>query len=84
MVKSKLDSSILNNEPDIEGYDLIRLVCLSKEGEVVYYIRKFLSYNHKSIFYCDIESIFFFSCLNQSQFWLECYIISHYFESSLK
>ena len=54
--ESKLDSSFLNSELDIEDYDLIRLDHL-KPG-VPCYIRKFLSYKHKLSFCSNIESIF--------------------------
>ena len=56
--ESKLDSSILNSELDIDGYDLIRFDCSRKGGRFACYIKKSLSYNHKTSFYCNIESIF--------------------------
>ena len=50
--KSKLDSSILNSELDIEDK------CLRTEGGAAYYITKSLSYNHKPNFCGDTKSIF--------------------------
>ena len=50
--KSKLDSTILNSEVDIENK------CLRTEGGVAYYIRKSLSYNHKSTFCGHTKTIF--------------------------
>ena len=55
---SKLDSSILNSELDIDEYNLIRLDRSRRGGGVACYIRKSLSYNHKTSFYRNIESIF--------------------------
>ena len=40
--KSKLDSSILNSELDIEDYDLVRLNSSKRGGRVACYIRKSL------------------------------------------
>ena len=68
--ESKQDSSFLNSEVDIVGYDIIRLNRSRRRGEVICYIKKSLSYNHKTSFCPNIESIFmdiFWS--NQSQFW---------------
>ena len=56
--ESKLDSSILNSELDIDEYDLIRLDRSRRGGGVACYIRKSLSYNHKTSFCRNIESIF--------------------------
>ena len=61
--ESKLDSSILNSELDIDEYNLVRLdhsrrVVEGGGGEVTCCIRRSLSYNHKSSFCCNIESIF--------------------------
>ena len=50
--KSKLDSTILNSEVDIENK------CLRTKGGVAYYIRKSLSYNHKSTFCGHAKTIF--------------------------
>ena len=50
--KSKLHSSILNSELDIEDK------CLRTEGGVAYCIRKSLSYNHKPNFCGDTKNIF--------------------------
>ena len=50
--KSDLDSSILNSEVDTEDK------CLETEGGVAYYIRKSLSYNHKSTVCGHTKSIF--------------------------
>ena len=55
--ESKLDSSILYSELDIDEYDLIRLDCSRRGGGAVCYVRKALSFNHKTIFYRNIESI---------------------------
>ena len=56
--ESKLDSSILNSELDIDEYNLIRLDRSRREGRVACSVGKSLSYNHKTSFCCDIESIF--------------------------
>ena len=48
--ESKLDSSILNREVDIEDYDLIRVDHSSRRDAVACYFRKLSSYNHKSSF----------------------------------
>ena len=56
--ESKLDSSILNSELDIDEYDLIRLERSRSGGGVACYIRKSLSYNHQTSFCRNIESIF--------------------------
>ena len=45
--ESKLDSSVLKSEVDIDEYDLIRLDPARRGGGVACYIRKSLSYNHK-------------------------------------
>ena len=45
--ESKLDSSVLKSEVDIDEYDLIRLDPPRRGGGVACYIRKSLSYNHK-------------------------------------
>ena len=50
--ESKLDSSILNSELDIE-YKRLRPGC-----RIAYYIRQSLSYNHKPKFCGDTKSIF--------------------------
>ena len=44
--ESKLDSSVLKSEVDIDEYDLIRLDPARRGGGVACYIRKSLSYNH--------------------------------------
>ena len=59
--KSKLGSSVLNSEVDIEDK------CLRTEGGVAYYIRKFLSYNHKSTFCGHTKSIFIDIFLSKSK-----------------
>ena len=56
--ESKLNSSILNCELDIGEYDLIRLEGSRRGGGAACYIRKSLSYNHKTSFCRNIESIF--------------------------
>ena len=56
--ESKLGLSILNSKLDIDDYDLIRLDSSQREGEFTCYIRKSLSYNHKTKFCFNIESIF--------------------------
>ena len=55
--ESKLDLSILNSEEDTEGY-VIRTNHSKRGGEVAFFIRKWLSYNHKSSFCPNTESIF--------------------------
>ena len=56
--ESELGSSISNSELDTDEYDLIRLGRSSRGGGVACYIRKSLSYNHKTSFCRNIESIF--------------------------
>ena len=56
--ESKLDSSILNKKLDIDDYNLFRLDHSRRGGRVSCYIRKSLSYNHKTNFCRNIESIF--------------------------
>ena len=56
--ESKLDSSTLNSEVDIVGYDIIRMDRSRREGGVECYIKKSLSYYHKSSFSLNIENIF--------------------------
>ena len=65
--KSKLDLSILNSGLNTKDYDLIRLYRSRRGGGVTCYIRKFLSYNHKSSFCRDIESIFIDIFLSKSK-----------------
>ena len=55
--KPKVDSSILNNEPDTDDYDLIRLDRSRRNDRVACYIRKSVSYNHKTSFCRGTESI---------------------------
>ena len=45
--ESKLDSSVLKSEVDIDEYDLIILDPPRRGGGVACYIRKSLSYTHK-------------------------------------
>ena len=45
VTESKLDSSILDTEIDIEGYDLLRNVRNRHGGGVACYIRKYISFN---------------------------------------
>ena len=59
--ESKLDSSILNGELDIEDKRL------RSGGGVACYIRKYLSYNHKPNFCGDTKSIFIDSFLPKSK-----------------
>ena len=56
--ESKLDSSFLTSEIDADQYDLIRLCHSRRERRVACYIRKSLSYNHKTRFCRKIESNF--------------------------
>ena len=59
--ESKLNTSTLNSELEIEDYDLIRLDRSSRGDEVACYIRKSLSYRHyhlNTIFFRNIESSF--------------------------
>ena len=64
----KLDSSILNSEVGIMGYDAIRIERLRRGGRVACYIKKSLSCNYNSILRADIESIFI-DIFCKSQFW---------------
>ena len=54
--ESKLDSSSLESEVDIEGYDVIRMNRSRRGGGAACYIKISLSHNHKSVFYPNIES----------------------------
>ena len=54
--ESKLDSSSLDSEVDIEGYDVIRINRLMRGGGAACYIKISLSHNHKSAFCPNIES----------------------------
>ena len=65
---SELDQYILNSEVDIEGYDVIKMGLSRRGGRVTCYIRKSLSYNHKSVFYPTLRIFIDIFCLNQSQF----------------
>ena len=67
----KLESSFFNSEVDIVGYHIIRMERSRRGGGVACYIKTSLSYNHKSSFYPNIESIFMdiFFYPNQSQLW---------------
>ena len=56
--ESKLDSSILNSEVDIMGYDIVRMDHSKRGTRVACYIKKSLSFNHKSSFCPNIEIIF--------------------------
>ena len=56
--ESKLDLSILHSKLDTDEYDLIRLDGSRRGGRVVCCIRRSLSYNHKTSFCRNIESIF--------------------------
>ena len=56
--ESKLDSSILNSEIGIMGYDAIRINRSRRRDRVARYIKKSLSCNYNSILRADIESIF--------------------------
>ena len=56
--ESKLDSSFLNGEADVKGYDVIRMDRSKRGGGAACYIRKSLSYNYKSDFCPNTESIF--------------------------
>ena len=51
------NSFILNSEVNIVGYDTIRMNHWRGGGGVVCYIKKSLSYDHKSSFCANIESI---------------------------
>ena len=55
---SKLESSILSSELDIDQYNLIRLDRSRRGGGVASYIKKYLSYNHNTRFFRNIETIF--------------------------
>ena len=63
---------MLNNEVDTEGYDEIRMNRSMRGGGVTCYIRKSLSYNHKSCFCLTTESIFIDISLPKSKPILVC------------
>ena len=54
----KLDAFILNNEADIEEYDLIRMDPPRRGIRIANYVRKAISYNHNSSFCRNTENIF--------------------------
>ena len=56
--ESKVDSSISNSEKDIDEYDLIRLDRSRRGDGAACYIKNSPSYNHKTSFCRNIESIF--------------------------
>ena len=58
IIESKLDSSILDSEVDIMGYDISRMDCSRRGGGVACYIKKSLSYYHKLSFCPNNETIF--------------------------
>ena len=69
--ESKLDSSILSNQLDIENYNLISIYRLRRRGEFAYYIKKSLSYSNKPNFCGNIEIIFIDIFLPKSKSILE-------------
>lgn len=54
----KLDLSISDSDLDAVRYDVIRMNGSKRGGRVACYIKKSLSYNHKSSFCPNIQSIF--------------------------
>ena len=54
----KIDSLVFNSEVDNVGYDVVRLDRSRRGGEVACYIKKPLSYNHRSSLCTNIENIF--------------------------
>ena len=73
--ESKLESSILNSERDMENYNSIKMDHWKRGSGFACNSIKSLSDSNNPNFCGDIERIFielFF--LNQSQFGLECYI----------
>ena len=65
---SKLDSSILSSELDIDQCNHIRLDRSRRGGGVASYIKKYLSYNHNTTFCRNIERIFIDTSLPKSNF----------------
>ena len=59
ITESKLDSSVMNAEVNINGYSIIRNDRTRNGGSVAYYIRNDLCFNIKSIFSNPIEHVFF-------------------------
>ena len=57
--ESKLDNSILNEELNIQGYDLLRCDRNRHGGGVACYIKQNICYNTKNIFSTELENIFF-------------------------
>ena len=54
----KLDSSISDSYVDAAHYDAIRMNGSKRGSRIACYIKKSLSYNHKSSFCPNIQSIF--------------------------
>ena len=59
ITETKLDESVLNNEINIEGYDILRLDRNRHGGGVACYIRNDISFTQLNIFSNDIENIIF-------------------------
>ena len=76
--ESKLDSTILNSELDIEDCNLIRIDHSSREVEFHEILESpYLTVINK-LFVMTLKALLWISSsLNQSQFWLECYIGHH-------
>ena len=58
MTETKLDSSVLNEEIEIDGYTIERSDRNRRGGGVACYIRNNLSYNIKENFSDEIENLF--------------------------
>ena len=68
ITESKLDSSILDSEIKIEGYDVIRCDRNRHGGGVACYVKNDICFNQKmDIFSSDIENILFDILLPNSQ-----------------
>ena len=75
--ESKLNSSILNSEVSNKGYGVNRIDCSRRGGGVACYIRKSLSYNHKSSFCVNTDSIFVYIFSSKSKPILEVFHLTN-------
>ena len=59
ITESKLDETVLDEEINIDGYELVRSDQHRHRGGVACYIRSDVSFNVKSNFSSEVENIFF-------------------------
>ena len=73
--ETKLDETILSNELEVDGYDLVRLVQSRRGIGVACYIKISIAYRYKDSFCSNTESIFVdIFCLNLGQYYWVSYI----------